>query len=307
MDHEKVFFRKRLRPGVSVQQRHPSPGGGVFRLLCSCLHASVPPGLAQTARREAQSKIVTLKAQYKAVSEASGLKQRAERMVVEGYGRKEAAASRVPSGSGKPAADVSTAPNVSEKTAESKPQLIQGFVSGEKNSSGRASASQPLYQNKASVSDPQKIPSTTLDNSNKTMYNTLPENELLERYTQDVKDGWISPLSGFDNYKQLYQQIESGIVGKTTSNGILITGQSRHFMQRVIGTMADPKKLADDLQIVRRSGVKVEDIVDALINGVSRVPKVNKSTGNISQLFVSEKCAVSINPYSGVLIQCNQI
>ena len=41
-------------------------------------------------RREAQSKIVTLKAQYKAVSEASGLKQRAERMVVEGYGRKEA-------------------------------------------------------------------------------------------------------------------------------------------------------------------------------------------------------------------------
>lgn len=42
-------------------------------------------------RREAQAKIVTLKAQYKAVSEASGLKQRAERMVVEGYGRKEAA------------------------------------------------------------------------------------------------------------------------------------------------------------------------------------------------------------------------
>ncbi len=42
-------------------------------------------------RREAQAKIVNLKAQYKAVSEASGLKQRAERMVVEGYGRKEAA------------------------------------------------------------------------------------------------------------------------------------------------------------------------------------------------------------------------
>lgn len=42
-------------------------------------------------RREAQAKIVALKAQYKAVSEASGLKQRAERMVVEGFGRKEAA------------------------------------------------------------------------------------------------------------------------------------------------------------------------------------------------------------------------
>ena len=40
-------------------------------------------------RREAQAKIVTLKAQYKAVSEASGLKQRAERMVVEGYTRQQ--------------------------------------------------------------------------------------------------------------------------------------------------------------------------------------------------------------------------
>ena len=42
-------------------------------------------------RREAQAKIVALKAQYKAVSEVSGLKQRAERMVVAGFGRKEAA------------------------------------------------------------------------------------------------------------------------------------------------------------------------------------------------------------------------
>ena len=41
-------------------------------------------------RREAQAKIVTLKAQYKAVSEASGLKLRAERMVVEGYTKQQA-------------------------------------------------------------------------------------------------------------------------------------------------------------------------------------------------------------------------
>lgn len=53
-------------------------------------YLSRSPGLAQTARREAQAKIVTLKAQYKAVSEASGLKQRAERMVVEGYTKQQA-------------------------------------------------------------------------------------------------------------------------------------------------------------------------------------------------------------------------
>lgn len=48
-------------------------------------YLSRSPGLTQTARREAQAKIVTLKAQYKTVSEVSGLKQWAERMVVEGY------------------------------------------------------------------------------------------------------------------------------------------------------------------------------------------------------------------------------
>ena len=80
-----------------------------------------------------QTKLRMQNANYKKFSDAAGLRTQRERTFVAGFGRKEAAAaSRVPSGSTKPTADVSTVPNVSENAIENKPQLIQGFVSGEK-------------------------------------------------------------------------------------------------------------------------------------------------------------------------------
>ena len=253
-----------------------------------------------------QTKLRMQNANYRKFSDAAGLRTQRERTFVAGVGKKEAAAaSRVPSGSGKPAADVSTVPNVSKNAIENKPQLIQGFMAGGNGDAEKSPASQLFSQNTVPTADPQKISSAILDNSNKARYNTPPENELLERYTQDVKDGWISPLSGFDNYKQLYQQIESGIVGKTTSNGILITGQSRHFMQRVIGTMADPKKLADDLQIVHRSGTEISDIMDALFSPERIDPPVIRENGRRSIRFIGWGI-VTVNPDTGQLIQTNQ-
>ena len=254
-----------------------------------------------------QTKLRMQNANYKKFSDAAGLRTQRERTFVAGVGKKEAAAaSRIPSGNTKPTADVSTVPNVSKNTVENKPQLIQGFMAGGNGDTGKAPVSQLFSQNTVLTADPQKISSAALDNSNKTMYNTPPENELLERYTQDVKDGWISPLSGFDNYKQLYQQIESSIVGKTTSNGILITGQSRHFMQRVIGTMADPKKLADDLQIVHRSGTEISDIMDALFSPERIDPPVIRENGRRSIRFIGSRGIVTVNPDTGQLIQTNQ-
>lgn len=91
-------MRKHFSGNAFARERPYSSGihrrAAVFFAFCAVAftllylrvgYLSRSPGLAQTARREAQSKIVTLKAQYKAVSEVSGLKQRAERMVVEGY------------------------------------------------------------------------------------------------------------------------------------------------------------------------------------------------------------------------------
>lgn len=126
-------------------------------------------------------------------------------------------------------------------------------------------------------------------------YNDLKEFSLLTDYTNSVKSGMISPLSGFKNYKSLYEKIENDIVGMETSTGIKITGQSKHFMERVIGTKEDPKTHRP------RSGVDIEDIQDALLHGTPRT----RARDPDSIKYVTDKCIVSVNPKTGILIQCN--
>lgn len=126
-------------------------------------------------------------------------------------------------------------------------------------------------------------------------YNDPKEFSLLADYTNSVKNGMISPLSGFRNYKTLYEMVEKDIVGLKTSTGIKMTGQSKHFMERVIGTKEDPKTHRP------RSGVSIEDIKDALLNGT---PRIRERDPN-SIKYVTDKCIVSVNPKTGILIQCN--
>lgn len=126
-------------------------------------------------------------------------------------------------------------------------------------------------------------------------HNDPKEFSLLADYTNSVKNGMISPLSGFRNYKTLYEMVEKDIVGLKTSTGIKMTGQSKHFMERVIGTKEDPKTHRP------RSGVSIEDIQDALLNGT---PRIRERDPN-SIKYVTDKCIVSVNPKTGILIQCN--
>lgn len=136
-------------------------------------------------------------------------------------------------------------------------------------------------------------------------YNDIPRYELLQNYAADVKSGWISPLAGFDGYEALHNQIQSEIVGKRATNGILISGQSRHFIQRVVGTMIDPQKFKNNLQIVRRSGVEITDIKDALFSKSSAVNVTLRNNGKTSVKFTGENCMVTLNPETGILIQVN--
>lgn len=152
------------------------------------------------------------------------------------------------------------------------------------------------------------------DNSIKTLaeyydvkYNDSPRYELLQRYARDVDSGWISPLSRFDKYEALYNQIQTEIVGMAASNGVVITGQSQHFMQRVIGTMVDPQKLRDNLQIIRRSGVDIEEIKAAIFSPERVDLPVSRQDGMRSIRFIGETCAVTVNPDTGMLIQTNRI
>ena len=126
-------------------------------------------------------------------------------------------------------------------------------------------------------------------------YNDPEEFGLLTDYTNSVKSGMISPLSGFKNYKKIHDEIEEKVVGMRTSTGIKITDQSKHFIERVIGTKEDPKTHRP------RSGVEIKDIQDALLNGT---PRVREGDPN-SIKYVTDKCIVSVNPNTGILIQCN--
>lgn len=136
-------------------------------------------------------------------------------------------------------------------------------------------------------------------------YNDSPRYELLQRYVKDVKSGWVSPLSGFASYETLHNRVENELVGRSTSNGIQISGQSKHFIQRIIGTGADPIKTDAAGNPVRRSGVELDDIADALFNGTARPVKTNPTTKKKSQKFYTDVCEVSVNPDTGTLIQCN--
>ena len=126
-------------------------------------------------------------------------------------------------------------------------------------------------------------------------YNNVNEWELFRDYTKSRSTNMISSLTSFEEYKKYKGIIENEIIGLTTSNGIKVTGQSKHFIERVFGTTKDPNTNR------ARSGVEINDIKDAILNGNVRIRKSDPS----SIKFVTNKCIVSINPKTGTLIQTN--
>lgn len=138
-------------------------------------------------------------------------------------------------------------------------------------------------------------------------YNNPAEFKLLRQYAEDVKKGWVSPLSGFENYKNLHGRIQNEIVGKAAADGTMITGQVPHFMQRVIGTMVDPEKSKSRFNPIRRSGVEIDDIKETIFNPVKVHPVQTRKSGQRSVKLEGEKCAVTINPDTGMLIQTNPL
>lgn len=130
-------------------------------------------------------------------------------------------------------------------------------------------------------------------------YNDSEQFELLKDYVRSVKNGMVSPLSGFANYVRIYNEIDQKIVGIKTSEGETVVNQSKHFIERVIGTMEDPKTKKP------RSGVTVDEIKEALKTPIDVKPLRTDSQGRSSQKYIGEKATVTVNPESGELIQCN--
>lgn len=154
-------------------------------------------------------------------------------------------------------------------------------------------------------------PPKSLDIFETMKYNNPAEYELMNRYINSVKTGYMSPMVGYDLYKQTYNRVQEDIVSTVTSNGIIIKGQSKHFLERFFGTISNPS----DSKKNPRSGVSMIDVKEALTSGKTRQPKFDKDElGNYrynpdgskmrSQMFYTEKCIVTVNPDTGVLVQC---
>lgn len=139
----------------------------------------------------------------------------------------------------------------------------------------------------------------TLANFGKMKYNDSKKWELFQSYTKSVEKDMVSILSDFENYEKLHQEVEKTVIGIETVDGIKITEQSKHFMERIIGTMCDPKTNRP------RSGVEVKEIRDALkVPILIKEPRIS-SDGKSSKKYIGRGATVSINPDIGRLIQCN--
>ncbi len=126
----------------------------------------------------------------------------------------------------------------------------------------------------------------------KMRYTNPKEYDLMKSYEKSVDTGMLSPLVGYEKYKEYHNRVETELVGITTSNGITVKSQSKHFLERVFGTISDPSHGGHP-----RNGVELEKIADALKNGSVRQHK------NGSYIYTAPDCEVSLNPNTGNLIQ----
>lgn len=122
---------------------------------------------------------------------------------------------------------------------------------------------------------------------------------LKKGYDYAVKKGYISSFVTFDIYKQTATKIEKEIVGKTTKDGIMITGYKSHFVDRVIGQYESSNEPMKNM----RKGVPVGDVLAALQNPDTITEKVSRKRK--SRVYATDFCKVTVNPDTGNLIQTN--
>lgn len=130
-------------------------------------------------------------------------------------------------------------------------------------------------------------------------YNNKTEYELLERYAKSVESGAMTPLINYSGFKSLINEINEQIVGISTSTDLIIRSQSNHFVERVVGTMKDPKNGKI------RNGVSILDI-KATLQKPYKVGKIKyDNNGSPSIRYSGDNCQVTVNPSNGNLIQVN--
>lgn len=98
----------------------------------------------------------------------------------------------------------------------------------------------------------------------------------------------MSPLVDFNTYKEINNSIKQNLLGLKTRNGIIVNSYSKHFVDRVCGSVEQ-----------KRNGVSIEDIKDTILNS-SEFKELEKSI-----VIKGKNNKVTINQRTGKLIQTN--
>lgn len=136
-------------------------------------------------------------------------------------------------------------------------------------------------------------------------YNDKKQYELLQGYVKAVEKVDISPLVGFDLYKKTATDIENTLTGIETVDSVNIKTYTTHFIDRVIGQVADPHE-------GYREATKISSVLDALQNGDISEPYIKRTKrkngeffDDIRQTYTGNSAKVTISILENKLIQCN--
>lgn len=138
-------------------------------------------------------------------------------------------------------------------------------------------------------------------------YNGSKESRLYKGYVAAVDNGRISPLIGYDQFKQVDAIISKKLDGVTTSTGVTVKGHAAHFVDRIIGTHVELTE-TDNKSLKKRlnhAAVSVDEALQAITKGVPGEIITDKN-GLRSQRFTGNDCIVTFNPDTGELIQTNR-
>lgn len=119
--------------------------------------------------------------------------------------------------------------------------------------------------------------------------------ELYKQYVRELREDKLSPFASFELFAGVKAKCDGIFVGTKTSNGIEIKGTSVHFVSRIIGSERE-----------KRDGINFQDVEEALWEGKPRAEKIGEQ-GRKSIVLVGSKAQASVNPQTGILVQCNPI
>lgn len=169
---------------------------------------------------------------------------------------------------------------------------------------GRSTSSKAVWADRAEYIKFAKSVSLNMDGLPKSIdkyreikYNNKEEYNRMQKYFSCVQKEEVSPIMGYSLYKKTALEVEKKIIGITSKDGTVIKDYSAHFIGRAIGHSGLNEKY-------NRTGVSVDEIKDALING--KLGKVQTDiNGNVSRLFKNDSCNISVNINTGNLVQTN--